>query len=99
MSSTADIVLPWDEKAAPSPHSLDGPLLETPVRATEATRLPGRSRAFQGSEAQPQDDAGNDGKTDRLETLCIWGLLRQSKREEKLEAAYRLMPLRRQRQT
>ena len=41
--------------------------------------------------------AGNDGKTDSLDTLCIWDLLRQGKcfapieREEKLEAAYRLM--------
>jgi transposase len=40
---------------------------------------------------------GNDGKTDRLDTLCIWDLLRQGKcfapiqREEKLEAAYRMM--------
>jgi transposase len=41
--------------------------------------------------------AGNDGKTDSLDTLCIWDLLRQGKsfvpveREAKLEAAYRMM--------
>ena len=41
--------------------------------------------------------AGNDGKTDSLDSLCIWDLLRQGKcfapieREEKFESAYRMM--------